>query len=97
MPQEDNYSCVDNIVIVLHGSRHAIDPASHAWIYANNSDNGIRNLVSNRSQIKVKTIDVQCCFCGYYNDKIGSVAIELLVATQKELSIQFLLKCLEDI
>lgn len=50
-----------------------------------------------KSLFSRKTIDVQCCFGGYYNDKVGSVAIELLVATQKELSIQFLLKCLEDI
>ena len=80
------YSRVDNIIVILHGSRGAIDPAQHDWIYAMiiPSDPDyipISELLTNCSRIPIDCIDYQTCFASYYYGNIKSVVIETLKAT----------------
>lgn len=78
------YSCVDNIIIDLHGSKHAIQPAYPRWIYADDKEDGIKALLTNCSKIRIKNIDFQSCFAGYYNSEFKSVAVETLKASGAE-------------
>ncbi len=78
------YSCVDNIIVDLHGARHALQPIYPDWIYADDKDNGIKALLSNCSKIRIKNIDFQSCFAGYYNEDFKSVAVETLKASGAE-------------
>ena len=81
-----HYTRVDNIVVILHGSRGAIDPAQHDWIYAMEipSDPAyipISELLTNCSRIPIECIDYQTCFASYFYGDIKSVVIETLMAT----------------
>lgn len=78
------HSCVDNIIIDLHGSKHALQPAYPKWIYADDKEDGIKALLSNCSKIRIKNIDFQSCFAGYYNSEFKSVAVETLKASGAE-------------
>ena len=78
------YSYVENIIIVVHGHHHAIDCSSHVWIYADDKPTGIKALLSNCSSIRIKNIDFQACYAGYYNSEFKSPAIETLKATRAE-------------
>lgn len=73
------FSRVDNIIICVHGLTgyiNGIEQTIHA------SD--IAELLSNCSTIKIKNIDLLCCYSGDYDGETKSMAIELLRATHAE-------------
>lgn len=73
------FSRVDNIIICVHGLTgyiNGIEQTIHA------SD--ITELLSNCSTIKIKNIDLLCCYSGDYDGETKSMAIELLRATHAE-------------
>ena len=73
------FSRVDNITVCVHGLTgyiNGIEQTIHA------SD--IAELLSNCSTIKIKNIDLLCCYSGDYDGETKSMAIELLRATHAE-------------
>lgn len=73
------FSRVDNIIICVHGLTgyiNGIEQTIHAY--------DIAELLSNCSTIKIKNIDLLCCYSGDYDGETKSMAIELLRATHAE-------------
>ena len=89
--EEVQYSRVDNIILVFHGTKGIIDAeqtddrVAHSRVYAYKfNDSNEKYSLVNCSKIPIKNIDCQVCMSACYDSNNKSIAIELLKATGAE-------------